>query len=112
MLHKHKHYGKEVTELNQLEKKLLMTDMMMTTLMETKKLVSNDVEDVLVSALKSKLADTRRKISVELTGIDDDGTINVLELVEETIYGYSKFLNDLKRNLKGKENEERLSLLN
>jgi len=106
-----KHYGKEITELNELEKKLLMTDMMMTTLMEAKKMVSNEVDNVLVEALGRKVANTRRTISVELTGIDDDGTDNVLELIEETIYGYTKFLTDLKRNIYLKEVKEKLSTM-
>lgn len=107
------HYGKNVDELNEKEQKLLMVDTLMTTLfMKKKENGLEPIEDIMCSSLSNK----RNGIVLDIMGWEQGETreekLELLDRMEQTRYSYSKFLKDMRSNVKKHDEMERISMLN
>lgn len=107
------HYGKNVDELNEKEKMLLTIDTVMTTLfMKKKEGGLEPMEDIICSSLSDK----RNRIVLNIMGWEQGETreerLELLERMEQTKYSYSKFLKDMRSNVKKHDEMERVSMLN
>lgn len=107
------HYGKKVDNFNEKEKKLLIVDTLMTTMfMKKSEGTLEKIEEIMLSSLSDK----RNDIVLDILGWDKGETreerLELLERMETTKYGYSKFLKDMKVNIKKHDEEEKLTQLN
>jgi len=107
------HYGKNVDELNEKEKMLLTIDTVMTTLfMKKKEEGLEPMEDIMCNSLSNK----RNEIVLNIMGWEQGETreerLELLDRMEQTKYSYSKFLKDMRSNVKKHDEMERVSMLN
>jgi len=107
------HYGKKVDNFNEKEKKLLMVDTIMTTLFIKKKEGTLEkIEEIMMMSL----GDKRTKIVLDILGWENgensEERFELLERMENTDYGYSKFLKDMELNIKEHDRQEKISQMN
>lgn len=107
------HYGKNVDKLNEKEKMLLTIDTVMTTLfMKKKEQGLEPIEEIMCSGLSEK----RNKVVLDIMGWEQGETreekLELLERMEQTKYSYTKFLKDMRSNVKKHDEMERVSMLN
>ena len=107
------HYGKKVNNLNEKEKKLLMVDTLMTTLfMKKGEGTLEKIEEFMMLSLSEKRKDIVLDILGWEMGDSREEKLEVLERMENTKYGYTKFLKDMNLNFKKHDEENERILMN
>ena len=115
MIYEYKHYGKTLNKLTDKEKELLTIDTSMTLMFKMKHEKNIEKSEVLFTQMINDISIKRTKIILDILDINEKvftTTIQKLDYIETTEYGYDKFLKDVELNLKNKEITERLSALN
>jgi hypothetical protein len=110
-----KHYGKEINKLSKKENELLMIDMSMTLMFKDNKDGGNKSNQTFFAMLIEQISIKRCDIILELLNLNKEvftKTIDKLEYIETTEYGFDKFLKDTEANIKKKEIVKRLEVLN
>lgn len=98
----HKFYGKTIRTFTELESKLFELDLLMSmTFMVSK--MSDENEQV--SETLNEMGKVRFVISCELLGYSEEivsiiSFETIMERIEESVYGFSKFLKDHQENVK------------
>ena len=95
-------YGKKVGEMTQIESDLLLNDML---LILSQKTGTTKKELVPIIAMRYTLISNILKIDV-----DDDNIGEVCEEIDNSIYSFQKFQEDLNKNSKDFNNSERVCL--
>ena len=107
------HYGKKIDNFNEKEKKLLMVDTLMTTLfMKKSEGTLEKIEEFMMLSLSEKRKDIVLDILGWEMGDSREEKLEVLERMENTKYGYTKFLKDMNLNIKKHDEENERILMN
>jgi hypothetical protein len=107
------HYGKKIDNLNEKESNLLVIDTTMTTLFMKKNEFGLDpIEEFMMMSLGDKRTNTVLDILGWENGKNNEEKLEVLEKIETTNYGYSKFLSDMELNIRKNEEIEKLKQMN
>jgi hypothetical protein len=115
MIYEYKHYGKTLNKLNKKEAELLVIDTSMTLMFKMKRQRDIEKNEVFYKQMINDISIKRSKIILDILEINEKmftTTIQKLDYIETTEYGYDKFLKDVEVNLKNREITERLSVLN
>ena len=97
----HKFYGKTIRTFTELESKLFELDLLMTMTF----LVVKESDDEKLKELMNEMGKVRFDISCELLGYSEEivsiiSVDTVMVRIEESDYGFSKFLKDHRENIK------------
>jgi hypothetical protein len=109
-----KHYGKNIDQLNELERQLLVVDGLMLIDFHTKAIKGGFLNQSFSESLGRK----RTKLVCLLMGVSfeelemSEGIIQFLEECETTLYGFGKFMKDLDRNIKIQKQMEEIVSMN
>jgi hypothetical protein len=115
MNYEYRHYGKTLDKLSKKEAELLVIDTSMTLMFKMQKQKDIDDNEVLYRKMINDISIRRTNIILDILNLNEklfSSTIQKLDYIETTDYGFDKFLKDVEKNLKNKETTERLSVLN
>ena len=109
-----KHYGKNIDQLNELERQLLVVDGLMVIDFHTKAIKGGFLNQSFSESLGRK----RTKLVCLLMGVsfeemeEQNEIISFLEECEKTPYGFGKFMKDLDKNIKIQKQMEDIVSMN
>lgn len=110
MLFTPQHYGKKIDNFNEKEKKLFVLDGIMTMTFER---ISGGDESEGLKLMSGVLGKKRVELICEILGYQFvSGDRELLERVENTKYGYQKFLKDMRFNQEQMLEQDRVSQMN
>ena len=115
MLLEIKHYGKDIKDLNEKETNLLQLDMTITLMFNEIHHTKDELKKLILKRVGNTFTDERLRVCLELLNLEEGDFENkqeMMEYVENSMYGYEKFLQDKRMNFQRVEDNERLSMLN
>lgn len=102
-------YGKKITEMNQLETQLLMSDLLLISVMEKIKSIEGHTKELVdLGMVMGQLLCDRYEITSNILGMEERPKRDVVEKTEGGVYSLEKFKKDFKKS----HEENKLMFLN
>ena len=98
MINNLKHYGKNIDDLNEKEKKLLYIDSLLTSSLFIESILDSKLDiNTKHNKRNLELCEKRTHIISEILGLDGDME-EIMNKIEETKFSYKKFVIDMRNN--------------